>query len=526
MIKCTNCSNEFEGNFCPVCGARASVSVHCTNCGAEVPAGTNFCSNCGSRVGAQVANVNGQKSVQINDGATELQNELYSLYKILEPVRELDLAGLAIDGKIEELTAPLPDANKKFYDDFAHYAPFISVELDEDFFKPSDKTQKKQWKEFIKNQKNKLYGKKYDPTDHTKYIIGGFIPADYTKYNAGISTSETPFSGPIYNLFQENKDKVLSDLGASFLYYKMDYCYNPNNKPRFYKWRVNGMDASMLNRYTVMSMRNFVFAYLKEKLGDKYDDYLYAVFTKLNGGNKGELQLHDIPDAYNNVDQHDYNDSDKVCDYFYSREDFPEVKSTPTGSTIINIDEIEEVAKNNAKKSMRIKIELDSSIAELRNMRKKINTAIDEYMKGVNNFISEHVKITPYNYASQWRCVTYFLHLLMNKRGRDVYEIINQYEIDMKHKELTSALGNIQSEISNQTNVLGNKLDNINRSIINMTNEITSALAQQTKVLGAKLDGINYSVVSTGASIVSAVKQLGASMGDALNNLNLNVSLT
>ncbi|MDE6303007.1 MAG: zinc-ribbon domain-containing protein, partial [Clostridia bacterium] len=47
MSKCTNCGNEFDGNFCPNCGTKATTQVFCQNCGTKLPVGTNFCPNCG-----------------------------------------------------------------------------------------------------------------------------------------------------------------------------------------------------------------------------------------------------------------------------------------------------------------------------------------------------------------------------------------------------------------------------------------------------------------------------------------------
>lgn len=49
-MKCTNCGNEFEGNFCPVCGTPAEKSspAHhvCSQCGKEYDG--NFCPSCGT----------------------------------------------------------------------------------------------------------------------------------------------------------------------------------------------------------------------------------------------------------------------------------------------------------------------------------------------------------------------------------------------------------------------------------------------------------------------------------------------
>ncbi|MDE6302463.1 MAG: hypothetical protein K2M36_02615, partial [Clostridia bacterium] len=424
--------------------------------------------------------------------ADEIQNELYSLYKILEPVKELDLAELAVEAKIAELEKPLVEVDKTFYNDFAHYLPFISVDLDDDFITPADKQDKKLWKLFIKVQKDKLYGKKYDELTTPDFYI------DY-----------------IYQIFKQNEPKVLSDPGASLLYYKMGYC--KSGKSKFYKLLLRD-NRGNTREHRLINMFDFVESYLPNKLGGKEncDKYLAKLFANLKGGNKGEEALCDMPKGYLGINVFSCNAE------FYTIKDGYTSSCESYGRDV----KIEKIAKTKTQKSMREKQELESSIAELCKIRENINNAIAKYMKDVDLYINDNITIVPFNYARQWRCVTYFLHLLVNKRGRDIYEVINQYEIDMKHKELTSALGDIHTEIRNQTNVLGSKLDTINRSIIEMTDAITFAIHSQTKTLGAKLDSINYSVISTGASVVGAIKQLGATMGDAMSNMKFSVSVS
>lgn len=44
---CSKCSFEFEGNFCPNCGAPAPQKVTCSSCGFQYEG--NFCPNCGAQ---------------------------------------------------------------------------------------------------------------------------------------------------------------------------------------------------------------------------------------------------------------------------------------------------------------------------------------------------------------------------------------------------------------------------------------------------------------------------------------------
>lgn len=50
MLKCKNCGNEYEGNFCPVCGTRAEEKKFCPACGAALDRDAEFCACCGSPV--------------------------------------------------------------------------------------------------------------------------------------------------------------------------------------------------------------------------------------------------------------------------------------------------------------------------------------------------------------------------------------------------------------------------------------------------------------------------------------------
>lgn len=45
---CSDCGHDFEGNFCPNCGAPAPQKVVCSSCGTEFEG--NFCPECGQQV--------------------------------------------------------------------------------------------------------------------------------------------------------------------------------------------------------------------------------------------------------------------------------------------------------------------------------------------------------------------------------------------------------------------------------------------------------------------------------------------
>lgn len=45
---CPQCHTVYDGNFCPQCGASATLTVVCPQCGTTVTG--NFCPNCGTQV--------------------------------------------------------------------------------------------------------------------------------------------------------------------------------------------------------------------------------------------------------------------------------------------------------------------------------------------------------------------------------------------------------------------------------------------------------------------------------------------
>jgi len=51
--KCSNCGTEFDGNFCPNCGASPNNTRVCPHCGAEVANSAKFCNNCGRAMEVQ-----------------------------------------------------------------------------------------------------------------------------------------------------------------------------------------------------------------------------------------------------------------------------------------------------------------------------------------------------------------------------------------------------------------------------------------------------------------------------------------
>lgn len=62
MHKCNNCGHEFEGNFCPNCGASADKVKICPNCGAQLADNAKFCNECGYSFSSGEPAKNGSES--------------------------------------------------------------------------------------------------------------------------------------------------------------------------------------------------------------------------------------------------------------------------------------------------------------------------------------------------------------------------------------------------------------------------------------------------------------------------------
>ena len=69
MHKCSKCGKEFEGNFCPECGAKWVDPEACPKCGAHCKPNDKFCSMCGARLDG--------KAICTNCGATIEENALF-----------------------------------------------------------------------------------------------------------------------------------------------------------------------------------------------------------------------------------------------------------------------------------------------------------------------------------------------------------------------------------------------------------------------------------------------------------------
>ena len=481
----------------------------CSNCGTKLDPNAKFCPECGNPVATTVtpaptvtpAATEPAKVTVTTAGIEELQSELYSLYKMLEPARELDGARRKVAAKLAEVRGYQAKVNEQFYRDCVYYAPFVGPgsvnKLDESIVTPTTKEETKAWETYVKRYSKKF--SEFEPFDEGKYLLLD-----------------------IFHLMKRNEAKILRNFPMSWHYYKMCYVFEEPKSPEKY-WAGYVCDENEKhenNNYSLINYQNFIHNYLPQKLGRNYEEYLMEM-PKYSYFYKGEYQLNDITNGYFSVPSIERTNL-RMYDTSLG---FPQMQFTYRGKRPIAMYKIGEEVQARLKKDVPVKKECDGVFWELSRLKDKMDATFNSYMSDVDAYINAHIKIVPMSYARNWDTVAYFLYLIVNRRGRDIYEVINQYEIDMKHRELTSALVDIRSEIGNQTQVLGGKLDKVNRSVVQMSDKITLTLCAQTAILGQQLEKINDSIIYSGAAVVGAIAGMGANMANAMSNMHVKVSV-
>ena len=304
----------------------------CSNCGVKLDPNAKFCPNCGNPLSATatpapVASM--QSNISVASGVDELQTELYSLYKILEPMHMLDVAARKIEAKISELSGYQSEISKRFSKDFVYLAPFINAyyDLDEDSISLSDKSDLKSWKAFIKRQ-----------TDCNRE------PFEEGKYDLK----------DIYRMMKKNESKIVKKPRVAFFYYKMCYVFEEPQTPSKYieGFVCDKKSKHSISNYKLINYDNFINNYLPKKLGDKYDGYLARLVKGENlSVNMGELQLHDITMGYAYAKSYD----SKSLPLYDKSLGFPEIRYI--GKVPYNMSDIKDALTNRLKKTLPIKNE-------------------------------------------------------------------------------------------------------------------------------------------------------------------------
>lgn len=110
-MKCTNCGKEFEGRFCPECGARVQDEIDlCPVCGKERNDGEKFCSNCGYNFEKQVVAEIQELPKSGRDNNTGNRNVLTVIAKIY---RWLLPIGMVLLGLVSLLCLCAPTATEE-----------------------------------------------------------------------------------------------------------------------------------------------------------------------------------------------------------------------------------------------------------------------------------------------------------------------------------------------------------------------------------------------------------------------------
>lgn len=115
MHTCTDCGAEFEGNFCPECGAKRVDVVLCPRCFSEIKTAANYCTACGlktAREEADEAVPDGEALLSDVDAFTEADEPAESV-EPAEPSAEEQIADeQPADEQAEENAEDLPDTEQ------------------------------------------------------------------------------------------------------------------------------------------------------------------------------------------------------------------------------------------------------------------------------------------------------------------------------------------------------------------------------------------------------------------------------
>lgn len=75
-MKCSKCGTEYDGEHCPLCGAKAAGGTCCPACGEENAAGAKFCTRCGKELAGGIQAAEGAPLQAAADDAAAAQTEL------------------------------------------------------------------------------------------------------------------------------------------------------------------------------------------------------------------------------------------------------------------------------------------------------------------------------------------------------------------------------------------------------------------------------------------------------------------
>lgn len=77
-MKCSKCGTEYDGERCPLCGAKAAEGTRCPACGEENAAGAKFCTRCGKELAGGMTAESAPPQAAVGDATaqTELTDEV------------------------------------------------------------------------------------------------------------------------------------------------------------------------------------------------------------------------------------------------------------------------------------------------------------------------------------------------------------------------------------------------------------------------------------------------------------------
>ena len=117
-MKCSKCGTEYDGERCPLCGAKAAEGTRCPACGEENAAGAKFCTRCGKELAGGIQAAEGAPLQAAADDAmaqTELTDEVAAAQAAQEELTdEVTAAQAAQTEQMDEVTAIFAKERQKW----------------------------------------------------------------------------------------------------------------------------------------------------------------------------------------------------------------------------------------------------------------------------------------------------------------------------------------------------------------------------------------------------------------------------
>ena len=72
-MKCSKCGTEYDGERCPLCGAKMAEGSRCPTCGEENAAGAKFCTRCGKELAGGMTAESAPQQAAVGDATAQTE---------------------------------------------------------------------------------------------------------------------------------------------------------------------------------------------------------------------------------------------------------------------------------------------------------------------------------------------------------------------------------------------------------------------------------------------------------------------